>query len=676
MARENNNIVIMAGYQDIPSAKKDFDGFVQLVKDKKIKTDGVILAQHDMDGKAVVSETGDHLGRKGMGFGGGVGLLVGLFAPPLLAATVVGAAAGAILGKIAKKKMESGLEKGLADKLKPGTAVILAIVDENDKLVAERALSGSPAKSVVAMEDKGLKEALAEAGGKFNPDRTVLPIPDKAFGGTVGRTLDNSVADWFMIPHAKAPENAPNVLLVLIDDAGFAGPESFGGAISTPTFTRVQEMGLTYNRFHVIALCSPTRAALLTGRNQHRVGMGSIAEYPGPFPGYTAARPRSCTALPRILQENGYVTGGFGKWHMTPDNVQGAAGPFNNWPLSWGFDHYWGFLSGAAGQYDPIITQDNWTLGVPEGKDGKSYYFPDDLTDKAIEWLHLVRAQDATKPWFMYYSTGCSHAPHHVEKAWADKYKGKFDQGWDVYRQEIFDRQKKLGIIPPDTELTKRPDVFPAWDSLTDAQKKLYARQTEVFAGYSENADWNVGRLLDSLEELGDLDNTLVIYIWGDNGASMEGTTTGSFNEMTMLNGVVLDAATQTKLIEQYGGLEDWGGEHTAPHFAASWAHANNTPFQFGKQMASHLGGTRNPMVVAWPNRIKPDAQARSQFTHVIDVGPTVLELAGIPEPKVVDGIVQEPMDGTSFVYTLDDAKAAERHTVQYFEVLGARGIY
>jgi arylsulfatase len=344
--------------------------------------------------------------------------------------------------------------------------------------------------------------------------------------------------------------------------------------------------------------------------------------------------------------------------------------------MSWGFDHYWGFLSGAAGQYDPIITQDNSTLGVPDGKDGKPYFFPDDLSDKAIEWLHLVRAQDATKPWFMYYSTGATHAPHHVGKEWADKYKGKFDQGWDAYREEVFERQKKLGIIPPETELTKRPDVFPAWDSLTDTQKKLYARQMEVFAGFSENTDWNVGRLLDAIEEMGDMENTLIFYIWGDNGASMEGTTTGSFNEMTMLNGVVLDPELMTKLIEQYGGLEGWGGEHSAPHFAASWAHANNTPFQFGKQMASHLGGTRDPMVVAWPKRIKHDTEVRSQFTHVIDIGPTVLEVAGIPEPKTVDGIAQEPMDGTSFAYTFDDQKAAERHTVQYFEVLGARGIY
>jgi len=674
MSKENN-IVIIAAYPVAELAAKNFDQLVQLAKDKQIKSDGMILVRRDLEGELSVTETGDHLGRKGAGWGGGVGLLVGLFAPPLLASVAVGAAAGALIGRFAKNRVESGVESGLGEKLKPGMAAILAIVREADRLVAEQAMADSPAKSV-AVVDESLKEALAEAGGKFNPDRTVLPIPDRPFGGTAGRTLDQSVADWTMIPHVPAPEGAPNVLLILIDDAGFGGPDTFGGVISTPNYTRVQQMGLTYNAFHVIALCSPTRASLLTGRNQHRVGMGSIAEYPGPFPGYTAAVPRSCAPLPRVLKENGYVTGGFGKWHMTPDNVQGAAGPFDHWPLSWGFDHWWGFLSGAAGQYDPIISLDNTTMGVPEGKDGELYYFPDDLTDKCVEWLNEVRAQDTNKPWFLYYSTGCSHAPHHVSKEWADKYKGKFDQGWDVYRQETFERQKELGIIPPDTELTKRPKEFPAWDSLSDTEKRLYARQMEVFAGYSENADWNVGRLLDAIEELGDLDNTLIIYIWGDNGASMEGTTTGSFNEMTMLNGVVLDPEVQTKLIEQYGGLEGWGDEHSAPHFAASWAHANNTPFQYGKQMASHLGGTRNPMVVAWPNRIQPDKQVRNQFTHVIDVGPTILDLAGIPEPKVVDGIEQEQMDGTSFAYTFDDVRAEERHTVQYFEVLGARGIY
>ncbi|HYO03961.1 MAG TPA: arylsulfatase [Mycobacterium sp.] len=513
---------------------------------------------------------------------------------------------------------------------------------------------------------------------EFSPDRTTLPIADRAFGGVAGRTVAESTGDWSIAAGVTAPDNSPNVLLVLIDDAGFGGPDAFGGAISTPTLRRVAENGLTYNRFHVTAVCSPTRAALLTGRNHHRVGFGSIAEYPGPFPGYSACLPRSCASLPRVLRDNGYVTGGFGKWHLTPDNVQGAAGPFDRWPQAWGFDHWWGFLSGAAGQYDPIITQDNGVIGVPDSPraDGNPYYFPDDLTDKAVEWLNAVRAQDSTKPWMMYYSTGATHAPHHVFKEWADKYKGKFDEGWDVYREKTLDRQKHLGIVPPDTELTARPDIFPAWVGLTDAEKKLYARQMEVFAGFSENADWNVGRLLDAVDDLGERDNTLVIYIWGDNGASMEGTITGSFNEMTFLNGVVLDPEHQLKLIEQYGGIEELGGEHTAPHFAAAWAHANNTPFQWGKQMASHLGGTRDPMVVSWPGHITPDATPRTQFAHCIDVAPTVLELIGLPVPTSVDGIDQEPMDGTSFAHTFDDARAEERHNVQYFEMFGSRAIY
>jgi arylsulfatase len=507
-------------------------------------------------------------------------------------------------------------------------------------------------------------------------DRTTLPIPDRTFGGVAGRTVADSQPDWSIVAPVSAPDNAPNVLIVLIDDAGFGGPETFGGAIHTPTLTRVREAGLTYNRFHVTAVCSPTRAALLTGRNHHRCGFGSIAEYPGPFPGYSAILPRTCGPLPRILKENGYVTGGFGKWHLTPDNVQGAAGSFDRWPQGWGFDHWWGFLSGAAGQYDPIITQDNGVIGVPAGTADRPYYFPDDLTDKAVEWLHAVRAQDPHKPWMMYYSTGATHAPHHVFSEWADKYKGRFDQGWDVYRRETLERQKKLGIVPPETTLTERPDLFPAWDTLSDDEKKLYARQMEVFAGFSENADWNVGRLLDSIDALGEADNTLVFYIWGDNGASMEGTITGSFNEMTFLNGVVLDPTQQLALIEQYGGVEAIGDEHTAPHFAAAWAHANNTPFQWGKQMASHLGGTRDPMVVSWPARITPDATPRTQFTHCIDIAPTVLDVIGLPTPDRVDGVTQEPMDGTSFAETLTDGSAPEVHTVQYFEMFGSRAIY
>jgi arylsulfatase len=671
--------VLVAGYQAIDAATNDFDGLVALVKDKKVEIEGVILVTHAADGTVHVQQTGDHLGRKGMGWGGGVGVAVGLFAPPLLASVAVGAAAGGVMGKFVDHRVENEIHDRIGENLPPGSAGIIAVFDDGERLGVERALEGALAMSVVQGDKTGtaaLKESLAEAMGKFAPDRTVLPIPDRNFGGTIGHTLHTSVADWTIVPGPKAPEGAPNVLVVLIDDAGFGQPSTFGGPIDTPAMTRVQRMGLTYNRFHVTAVCSPTRAAMLTGRNQHRVGFGSIAEYPGPFPGYTAARPKSCAAVPRILSENGYVTGGFGKWHLTPDNVQGAAGPFDHWPQAWGFDHWWGFLSGAAGQYDPIITQDNSTLGVPEGKDGEAYYFPDDLTDKAVEWLHAVRAQDAERPWMMYYSTGCAHAPHHVAKEWADKYKGKFDPGWDKLREDTLQRQKALGVVPQDTDLTERPDIFPAWDSLSDAQKRLYARQMEVFAGYSANADWNVGRLLDAIEEMGDLDNTLVLYIWGDNGASMEGTTTGSFNEMTFLNGIVLDADKQLELIDQYGGIEALGGDHTAPHYAAAWAHAGNTPFQWGKQMASHLGGTRNPMVVSWPRRITTGGDLRQQFTHCIDLGPTILEASGIPEPTVVDGIAQESMDGTSFLYTFEDKKAAERHTVQYFEEFGSRAMY
>jgi len=671
--------VLVAAYPDIEAATEEFDALAALVEGKKVEMEAAILITHAKDGTVNVQQTADHRGRKGVEWGGGVGVLVGLAAPPLLAATAAGAAAGGLIGKFVDKRLETEMHDKIGENLPVGTAGIIAAFDDEQRLAVEQALPGALAKSIVKTDKKGLKalkDGLAEAMGKFVPDRTALPLPDRNFGGTIGHTIDQSVPDWTIIPGPKAPEGAPNVLLILIDDAGFGQPDTFGGPVATPNLTRVGQMGLYYNRFHVVALCSPTRAATLTGRNQHRVGMGSVAEFPGPFPGYTGAVPKSCAPVPRILKENGYVTGGFGKWHMTPDREQGPAGPFEHWPQNWGFNHFWGFLSGAAGQWDPMITVDNTTVGVPEGTDDKPYYFPDDLTDKSVEWLHSVRAQDPEKPWFLYYSTGCAHAPHHVAKEWADKYKGKFDQGWDKIREEVFERQKKLGVIPQDAQLTERPDLFDAWDSLDDASKKLYTRQMEVYAGFMDNADWNVGRLLDAVEEMGDLDNTLVLYIWGDNGASLEGTTTGSFNEMTFLNGVDVPPKQQLELIEKYGGIEAWGNDHTAPHIAAAWAWAGNTPFQWGKQMASHLGGTRNPMVVAWPNRIKASGDLRSQFTHCIDIGPTILEAAGIPEPKIVDGIEQQPMDGTSFLYTFDEPGAEERHTVQYFEVIGSRAIY
>ncbi len=671
--------VLVAGYQEIQEATKDFESLVALVREKRVSIEGVILVTHAEDGSVAVRQTGDNLGRKGLGWGGGVGLAVGLFAPPLLASAAVGAVVGGMIGKFVDHRVEHDIHNKIGENLPPGSAGIIAVFDDEQRLGVEQALPGALLRSVVQGDKHGtaaLKESLAEAMGKFSPDRTVLPIPDPNFGGTVGRTFDTSVADWTINMTPSPPEGAPNVLLVLIDDAGFGNPSTFGGPVSTPSMTRVAEQGLTYNRFHVTAVCSPTRAALLTGRNHHTVGFGSIGELPGPFPGYAASVPKDCAPFVRALQGNGYSTAGFGKWHLTPDHVQGAAGPFDRWPNAWGFDHFWGFLGGEAGQYDPVITQDNTTLGVPHGEDGREYYLPDDLTDQAARWLHAVRAQDQTKPWFIYYSTGCAHAPHHVAMEWNEKYRGKFDQGWDALREETFERQKTLGVIPPDAVLTPRPDALPAWNSLSEGERRLYARQMEVYAGYQENCDWNVGRLLDAVAEMGELDNTLVIYIFGDNGASLEGTITGSFNELTMQNGIALTAEQQLSLIGQYGGLDAWGTDAFAPHYASAWAWAGNAPFQWGKQVASHLGGTRNGMVVSWPQRIEDAGSLRSQFTHCIDIGPTILEAAGVPEPKVMDGTPQKPMEGTSFLYSFDDPGAAERHTVQYFETVGNRAIY
>ena len=510
------------------------------------------------------------------------------------------------------------------------------------------------------------------------PDRSRLPIRRETFAGTVDRTLAGSQPDWDLIEAPSSPAGAPNVLLVLIDDAGFGNPSTFGGPIRTPNYTRMAEGGLRYNRCHVTALCSPTRAALLTGRNNHAVGFGSIGEFAGGFPGYSATLPRDCAPLPRILRDNGYSTAAFGKWHLTPDGQQGPAGPFDRWPSGWGFDYFYGILGGGSSQWDPCLAENQKIIGTPEEfyDEEHPYYFPDAMADRTIEWLHGVRAQDAGKPFFAYYSTGCSHAPHHVAPEWADKYKGQFDQGWDRLREETFARQKELGVIPTDAELTTRDEAFPAWDDVPDKLKRFYARQMEVYAGYSENADHNVGRVIDAIEDLGELDNTLILWIWGDNGASMEGTITGSFNELTMQNGIPLTDEMQLQLADQYGGLDAWSSSLMAPHYGAAWAWAGNTPFQWGKQVGSHLGGTRNPLVVHWPAHISGAGALRAPFTHVIDVAPTILDAAGIPAPDTVDGIEQEPMHGVSFVASLTDGAAPEHRTQQYFETIGNRAMY
>ncbi len=510
------------------------------------------------------------------------------------------------------------------------------------------------------------------------PDRTALPIRRPEFAGVANRTLDGSQPDWNLIGHPTPPDGAPNVLLVLIDDAGFGNPSTFGGPIRTPNYTRIAEGGLRYNRLHVTALCSPTRAALLTGRNNHAVGFGSVGEFAGGFPGYSATLPRECAPLPRILRDNGYSTAGFGKWHLTPDGQQGPAGPLDRWPNGWGFDYFYGILGGGSSQYDPVLAENQKIIGTPDSyyDDDDPYYFPDAMADRSIEWLHGVRGQDAKKPFFLYYSTGCSHAPHHVAQDWADRYKGQFDQGWDALREETFARQKELGVIPPDAVLTARDDAFPAWADVPDHLKALYARQMEVYAGYSENADHNIGRVIDAIEELGELDNTLIIWVWGDNGASMEGTVTGSFNELTMQNGIPLTDEMQLQLVERYGGADAWSTSMMAPHYAAAWAWAGNTPFKWGKQVGSHLGGTRNPMVLHWPAHITDPGELRSQFCHVIDLAPTILDIAGIPAPSTVDGIEQEPFHGTSFLSSLTDGDAPEHRTQQYFETIGNRAMY
>lgn len=499
----------------------------------------------------------------------------------------------------------------------------------------------------------------------------VLPRPDAAFTGVAARTLAGSTPDY--VQPAQAPAAAPNILLVLIDDAGFGNPSTFGGPVNTPTLDRVARDGLRYNAFHVVALCSPTRAALLSGRNHHAMHFGSISEAHNGWPGYDAMWPKAATSLPEILRQNGYSTAAFGKWHLTPDDQQGPSGPFDRWPNGLGFDYFWGFLGGETSQYDPLLVENNSVVGVPTAK---GYYFPDDMTERAIGWMRAQKSQTPERPFFLYFATGATHAPHHVPKAWSERYKGKFDQGWDRLREETFARQKKLGVIPANAKLTPRPDALPAWDSFPADQRALFARQMEVYAGFQENTDYQVGRVIDALEALGIRDDTLIIYIFGDNGASMEGTVTGSFNEITALTGVPLTPEQQIQAITAYGGLEVWGEARTLPHYSAAWAWAGNAPFQWGKQVASHLGGIRSPMVISWPKRIADKGGLRRQFTHVTDVTPTILEASGIRAPVSVNGIAQMPMHGTSFAFTFADPAAPARHRQQYFEMLGNRGMY
>ena len=465
----------------------------------------------------------------------------------------------------------------------------------------------------------------------------------------------------------KAPEGAPNVVIVLIDDIGFGHSSAFGGPIRMPTLERLASQGLKYNRFHTTALCSPTRVALLTGQNHHANNAGAIMELATGFPGNTGVRPQSITPLAEILRQNGYSTAAFGKYHETPPWEVSVSGPYDRWPTHSGFDKFYGFIGGETNQWAPAIYD-----GVVrvEHTMTSDYHFTTDMTDQAIKWISAQQSLTPDKPFYVYFATGATHAPHHAPKEWIAKYKGQFKSGWDKLREETFARQKKLGVIPPNAKLTPRPKEIPAWNDMSPDQKRLFERQMETFAGFAEHTDHEVGRLVAQLEAIGELENTLFFYIVGDNGASAEGGPEGTYNEMMALNGIVGKA---DQMMEH---LEDWGGPSTFPHFAIGWAWAGNTPFQWTKQVASHFGGTRNGMVLRWPRGFESTGAVRSQFHHVVDVAPTVLEAAHIPQPKTVNGVPQRPMDGVSMLYSTDDPKAADQRTTQYFEMFGNRGIY
>ncbi|MFD2890886.1 arylsulfatase [Flavobacterium chuncheonense] len=495
----------------------------------------------------------------------------------------------------------------------------------------------------------------------------VLPIPQDKFNGTIGKTYKESKEDWPKL--VSAPEGAPNVVIILLDDVGFGQVSTFGGPIPTPNLDALAAEGLRYNRFHTTAICGPSRAALITGRNHHNAGSGFLAEYATGFPSYNNMIPPSTATIGRILKENGYNTSWFGKNHNTPDWESSVVGPFHRWPTGMGFDYFYGFIGGETHQYYPLLFE-NTKAVEPNKTPEEGYHLMNDMTNKAINWMKYSKSVAPQKPVMLYFAPGAAHAPHHAPKEWRDKFKGQFDAGWDVIRQQTYERQLKMGVIPKDTKLTPRPEWVKAWSTLSTDEKKLYARLMENFAGFLAYTDHEVGRLLKAIKELPDAENTIVMYIVGDNGASSEGGMEGTINEVRSLSGV------PTTLEENLKHLDEIGNPETEPHYPLGWAWAGNTPFQWVKQVASHLGGTRNPMVVSWPKMIKDKGGIRSQFVHLIDVVPTILEASHLPAPTLVDGVEQKPMDGASFLNTFNDKNAKPIRARQYFEVFSNRAIY
>ena len=505
--------------------------------------------------------------------------------------------------------------------------------------------------------------------------REILPIPDPTHVGVTLYDAKDPDNKYPPIEPLRPPKGAPNVLIILLDDVGFGASSAFGGPVHTPVAERLAAGGLRYNRFHTTALCAPTRQALLTGRNHHTVGMGVITEIASSAPGYSSIRPNTCAPLAETLKLNGYATAQFGKCHEVPVWETSPMGPFERWPTGSGFEYFYGFIGGETNQYYPA-TYEGTKPVEPEKTPEEGYHFTEDITDKAINWVRQQKALMPDKPFFVYFATGATHAPHHVPREWTDKYKGRFDQGWDKLREETLARQKQLGVIPPEAELTKRPPEIPAWDEMPAVMKPVLARQMEVYAGFLEHTDYHVGRLIDALEDLEILDDTLIYYIIGDNGASAEGTIAGTFNEMITINSATKEIAGLMTPEYLIAHIDEFGTPAAFNHYAVGWAHAMDTPYQWTKQVASHWGGTRNGTIIHWPRGIQAKGEVRAQFHHVIDVAPTVLEAAGLPQPVMVHGVQQKPLEGVSMLYSFEDAQAAERHTTQYFEMLVNRGIY
>ena len=527
---------------------------------------------------------------------------------------------------------------------------------------------GDAASTTVAPTDDEAAATTEEAVAWTPPtDRTYLPIPQPArrsYTELDARDVDQPDPP----PAVAAPEGAPNVIVILIDDIGFGVPSSFGGAVDMPNLDQLADSGLRFNHFHTTALCSPTRVALQTGRNHHAANAGAIMEIATAFPGNSAVRPDSIATLPEILRLNGYSTAAFGKYHETPPWQVSVSGPLAQWPTRSGYEKFYGFIGGETNQWHPAIYDGDTLIDPSVGHEG--YHFTEDMTDQAIGWMRAQQSLTPDKPFFMYYAPGAVHAPHHVPAEWIEKYSGRFDAGWDVYREQTLARQIELGIVPEGTELAPKPDDIADWDTLSADEKRLFSRQMEIFAAFSEHTDHYIGELLEALEATGDADNTLVLAVIGDNGSSAEGGMVGLFNEMEYFNGVVPTVADVLPHINELGGPDSYG------HMAAGWAVAGATPFTWTKQMASDFGGTRNPLIVHWPARFTGDGSVRTQFHHVTDIAPTVLAAANLPEPTWVNGTRQRPMDGASMLYALTDAAASTQHPTQYFEMFGNRAIY